>query len=156
MDKGVIKTIFKLEVKRMFMMKEVVRINVLLIGIYLCISEIVSKNSLMGDNFAGFYKVSFFISSLSSLWMILFGTILMRINLKKNKSININSIIKLSNYIKWGILSTMFYQLAFVCTTLFDIQSNFMEIFGTLMFLNLYVNVLFGMKYISSSTLFVD
>ena len=156
MNKGVIKTILKLEVKEMFRMKEAIKHNALMIWIYLCISELVSKNAFIANNFAGFYKVNFFISSLSSLWMILFGAILMRINAKKNKSTRIDSIIKYSNYIKWGALSMMFYQSIFICITLFNIQSNFIEIFGMLMFLNLYVNVLFGMKYILSSALFAD
>ena len=99
MNKGVIKTILKLEIKDMLKMREAVKANMVLICIYLCVAEVASKNSLISNNLEGFYKANLFISSLSSLWMILFGTALMRINSKKNKDINIDTILKFSNYI---------------------------------------------------------
>lgn len=154
MNKGVVKTILKLEIKDMFKMREAVKANMVLISIYLCVAEIASKNSLISNNFEVFYKANLFISSLSSLWMILFGTALMRINSKKNKDINIDTILKFSNYIKWGVFSAIIYQVIFISIRLSNIQDNFIKVFGTLMFMNLYINIIIGIKYISANSLF--
>lgn len=154
MNKGVVKTILKLEIKDMFKMREAVKANMVLICIYLCVAEVASKNSLISNNFEGFYKANLFISSLSSLWTILFGTALMRINSKKNKDINIDTILKFSNYIKWGVFSAIIYQVIFISIRLSNIQDNFIKVFGTLMFMNLYINIIIGIKYISANSLF--
>ena len=86
--------------------------------------------------------------------MILFGTALMRINSKKNKDINIDTILKFSNYIKWGVFSVIIYQVIFISIRLSNIQDNFIKVFGTLMFMNLYINIIIGIKYISANSLF--
>ena len=51
MNKGVVKTILKLEIKDMFKMREAVKANMVLICIYLCVAEVASKNSLISNNY---------------------------------------------------------------------------------------------------------
>ena len=56
MNKGVIKTILKLEIKDMLKMREAVKANMVLICIYLCVAEVASKIAEYLTILKGFIK----------------------------------------------------------------------------------------------------